>query len=72
MDVNQDGFICMDELDAYIQTHKKECKVIPRDIVNKIHQKADKDGDEQLDFEEFKYLITHEGFQKILGRYVNQ
>lgn len=72
VDINQDGFICINELDAYIQTNKDECKVIPRNIVNNIHKRADHDGDEQLNFEEFKRLITHEGFQKLLGRYVNE
>lgn len=71
-DTNNDGKICYDELENYINGHYSECKRLRGPIILKIHRAADKNGDDELDYNEFVDLVTHPKFKDFVDYHINE
>ncbi|XP_072379847.1 rhomboid-related protein 2-like [Diabrotica undecimpunctata] len=67
-DTDKNGYITLDELAVYISTHETSCTFIPRRVIKKIYQNADKDKDHKLSFQEFVDLVESEDFQSLVHR----
>ncbi|KAJ8917333.1 hypothetical protein NQ315_002355 [Exocentrus adspersus] len=72
VDTNNDGYICVWELEDFINSSNDEVRVIPRNAVKKIHKMADKNGDQRLDYREFVKLLEHPDLEYLFGRYVTK
>lgn len=72
VDTNKDGYICVWELEDFINSSNEEAKVVPRHVVKKIHKMADDNGDQKLDYREFVNMLEHPDLQHLFGRYVTR
>ncbi|KAJ8985218.1 hypothetical protein NQ317_018247 [Molorchus minor] len=69
-DGNNDGYICVWELEDFVNSNNEDVKLIPRHVVGQIHKMADENGDRKLDYREFVQMIQHPDLQHIFGQYV--
>ncbi|EFA08482.1 rhomboid-related protein 2 [Tribolium castaneum] len=70
-DRDHDGFINIGELNDLIESREYDHD-IPEHVVRKIHQMADQNHDDRIDFTEFVDMINHPDLQYVFGHYVNR
>ncbi|XP_018574785.1 rhomboid-related protein 2 [Anoplophora glabripennis] len=70
VDTNNDGYICVWELEDFINSSNEEANIVPRHVVKKIHKMADDNGDKKLDYREFVNMLEHPDLQHLFGQYV--
>ncbi|KAJ8958526.1 hypothetical protein NQ318_002321 [Aromia moschata] len=71
-DGNNDGYICIWELEDFINSNAADVNLIPKHVVRQIHEMADENEDQKLDFREFVQMLEHPDLQHIFGHYVTQ
>ncbi|KAJ8966534.1 hypothetical protein NQ314_003475 [Rhamnusium bicolor] len=71
-DGDNDGYICIWELEDFINSNNEDVKRIPKHIIKKIHKMADENEDQKLDYREFVQMLEHPDLQHLFGHYVTQ
>lgn len=70
-DTNHDGFLNILELNALIESREYE-NDIPEHVIKKIHEMADQNRDNRIDFSEFVDMINNPDLQYIFGHYISR
>ncbi|KAG5892778.1 hypothetical protein JTB14_007993 [Gonioctena quinquepunctata] len=68
-DSNRDGYISVKELDVFILSDPERCRTLKKKNVRKLHNMADSNGDEFLDFDEFVDLLNNESIRDVADKY---
>lgn len=70
-DTDQDNYVCLRELKAYLKT-KGNPEELPKDQIIYIFESTSKDGSKKLNFEEFVEFMEHPELKFIFKRYLNR
>ncbi|XP_022902730.1 rhomboid-related protein 2 [Onthophagus taurus] len=68
VDQDKDGYVCYRELYEFLQSNEEG---IPRHVIRRIHENADRNDDGKLDCQEFIHMVMDPENKYIFGQYFN-